>query len=43
MTVLENIINKYSSQLFNITDYHGDYEFDKAALKDYLEPELLHI
>ena len=42
MTVLDSIINKYTGKSFNITDYHGDNEFDKAALKDFLQPGLFH-
>ena len=43
MVVLEKIINEYFSWSFNITDYHGDNKFDKALLKVFLEPALLHI
>ena len=43
MTALDKVINKYKSRSFNICDYHGDNEFDKQALKDFLQPALLHI
>ena len=43
MTALEKVQNKYSTRSFNITDYHGDNEFDKSALKDFLLPALIHI
>ena len=43
MTALEKVINKYNCRSFNICDYHGDNEFDKQALRDFLEPALLHI
>ena len=33
MTTLEGIINKYNCRGFTITDFHGDNEFDKSALK----------
>ena len=40
---LESIINKYESRSFKITDFHGDSEFDKQQLNDFLEPAILHI
>ena len=43
MTTLDTIINKYNARSFEITDLHGDNEFDKAAFKDFLQPALLHI
>ena len=43
MTALEKVINKYSCRSLNICDYHGDNEFDKQALKYFLEPALCHI
>ena len=43
MTALDDIINKYNCRGFNITDFHGDNEFDKSALKDFLQPALTHI
>ena len=43
MTALERIINKYKSRSFTICDYHADNEFDKQALKDFLQPALVHI
>ena len=39
---LESIINKYHSRSFKLTDFHGDSEFDKQKLKDFLEPGILH-
>ena len=42
ITALESIINKYRCRSFNVTDFHGDGEFDKGKLKDFLEPALLH-
>ena len=38
ITALELIINKYLSRSFKLTDFHGDSEFDKEKLKDFLEP-----
>ena len=43
MTVLEKVINKYTCRSFNICDVHGDNEFDKDILRDFLNPALLHI
>ena len=43
ITVLEKVINKYECRSFNICDCHGDNEFDKEALRTFLEPALLHI
>ena len=43
MTALVPIFNKYNNRFFSITDIHGDSEFDKAALKDFIQPSLLHI
>ena len=43
ITALEKVINKYTCRSFNVTDYHGDNEFDKEQLKDFLQPALLHI
>ena len=43
ITALAKVQHKYISRGFNITDYHGDNEFDKSALKEFLEPALLHI
>ena len=43
ITALEKVQNKYTCRSFIITDYHGDNEFDKSSLKDFLEPALLHI
>ena len=43
LTALEKIINKYTCRSFSITDYHANNEFDKEALRDFLEPALLHI
>ena len=39
---MESIINKYHSRSFKLTDFHGDSEFDKQKLKDFLEPGILH-
>ena len=39
---LEAIINKYHSRSFKITDFHGDSEFDKATLREFLVPAILH-
>ena len=41
-TALESVINKYRCRSFKITDFHGDSEFDKEKLKDFLEPGILH-
>ena len=38
MTALVEIINKNDCRNFNMTDFHGDNEFDKSTLKDFLEP-----
>ena len=43
MTAHQSIINKYTCRGFIITDVHGDNKFDKAAIKDFLEPALVHI
>ena len=43
MTVLEKVINKYACRSFNICDFHGDNEFDKNVLRNFLTPALLHI
>jgi hypothetical protein len=43
IATLKKIIHKYTSRSFNITDYHGDPEFDKSELRNFLEPALLHI
>jgi hypothetical protein len=43
ITALEQVQNKYHSRGFQITDYHGDNEFDKLAIKNFLEPALTHI
>ena len=43
MTVLEKVINKYTCRSFNICDFHGDNEFDKDSLRNFLTPALLHI
>ena len=43
MTALERVVNKYNGQSFNISDFHSNNEFDKAVLKDFLEPALVHI
>ena len=43
MTALERIINKYNARSFCISDIHGDNEFDKAALKEFLEPAIMHV
>lgn len=40
MTVLDSIINKYHGRSFRIIDYHGDNEFNKAALKDFCNQDL---
>ena len=42
ITALESIINKYRCRSFKLTDFHGDSEFDKEKLKDFLEPAILH-
>ena len=42
MTALGSVINKYGCRSFKLTDFHGDNEFDKAKLKDFLEPGILH-
>ena len=43
ITTLKKIIHKYTSRSLNITNYHGDPEFDKSELRNFLEPALLHI
>ena len=43
ITALETVINKYSCRSLNICDYHGDNEFDRSALKDFLQPAAVHI
>ena len=43
MTALETILNKYTCRSFNITDFHGDSEFDTEALKTFLQPALMHV
>ena len=43
MTALNTIINKYNGRSFEIIDFHGDNEFNKAALKYFLQPALVHI
>ena len=43
MTALGGIINKYNCRSFTITNFHRDNEFDKSALKELLEPILIHI
>ena len=43
MTALDKVKNKYESRNFQITDCHADNEFDKSAMRDFLEPALLHI
>ena len=43
MTALEGVINKYNCRGFTITDFHGDNEFNKSTLKEFLEPGLTHI
>ena len=43
ITALEKVQHKNGSRGFIITDYHGDNEFDKSALKEFLEPALLHV
>ena len=43
LTALEKIINTYTCRSFRITNYHGDNEFDKEAIRDFLEPAILHI
>ena len=42
ITDLESIINKYRCRSFKLTDFHGDSEFDKEKLKNFLEPAILH-
>ena len=43
MTALGKGIDKYNCRCFNISKFHVDNEFDEAALKQYLEPALVHI
>ena len=43
MTTLNTIIDKYNRISFEIVDFHGDNIFDEAALKDFLQPILVHI
>ena len=40
---LKSVINVYTKRGFNITDIHGDNEFDIEELKDRLHPANLHI
>ena len=35
--------NNYSGRNLNITDLHADNEFDKAAIKYFLVPAIIHI
>ena len=43
ITALENIIHKYESRDFQVTDVHADSEFDKEALRHFLQPISLHV
>ena len=43
MTALEKVINKYTCRSFNVTDFHGDSEFDKEVLRNFSQPALLHV
>ena len=43
MTAFEGVTNKYNGRSFNISNFHGDNEFVKAALKDFPEPALVHM
>ena len=36
MTALEGVTNKCNGRSFNISDFHGDNDFDKTVLKDFL-------
>ena len=40
---LQNVINIYETRGFNITDVHGDNEFDINTLREALRPSTLHI
>ena len=42
MTALRGMINKHNCRNFNMTDFYGDNEFDKSALKDFPESALMH-
>ena len=39
---LKVLQNKYKGRSTKIEDYHGDNEFNKASLNDFLQPALLH-
>ena len=41
--VLDSVFNLYETRGFNITDIHGDNEFDVKSLKEYLLPIVTHI
>ena len=43
MTALEKVINKYNCHGFTIIEFHGNNEFDKALLNQFLEPALMHM
>ena len=42
VTAVEKILHKCDCRGFEITDLHGDNEFDKEAFKDFLEPISFH-
>ena len=39
---LKTMMTALDCRNFNVTDFQGDNEFDKSALKDFLEPVLMH-
>ena len=39
---LKTMMTTLDCRNFNVTDFQGDNEFDKSALKDFLEPVLMH-
>ena len=41
--LLNSVINMYESRGFQITDIHGDNEFDVKSLHEFLQPIVLHI
>ena len=43
MTVLEKVVSKHTCRSFNLCDFYGDDEFDKEALRHFLNPALLRI
>ena len=42
-TALAKVRNRYNSRGFTICDYYGDNEYDKSALREFIEPAILHV